>query len=86
MFANASEQTYDGVMSALAPNIVVSILVDTLTSVWNIELLKINSMPKLELCGGQLSSKLLRVFNNAIDVSTADIEMHVWTDSTIVLL
>ena len=62
-----------------------NVSVNILTSKTEVASVKVNSMPRLDLCADDLSSKVLKVVKNAIEVVNDDRTLHGWTDSIIVL-
>ena len=73
------------VVYARALNTLGNVSVNILTSKTEVASVKVNSTPRLELSGDYLSSKVVKVVKNAIEVVNDDRTLHGWTDSTIIL-
>ncbi|XP_045509321.1 uncharacterized protein LOC123704872 [Colias croceus] len=82
-FSDASNLAYAAVVYARVVDKNRNIHVHLVTSKTRVAPIKQISIPRLELCGAVLLSKLLHEVSNVLNVSKNNI--HAWTDSTIVL-
>ena len=81
-FCDASEEAYGGVIYlrfADCDNVHITLV----TSKTKVTPIKRLSIPRLELCGAHLLSKLLYHVKSVLSISTCDV--YCWTDSSIVL-
>ena len=82
-FADASSKAYGGVIYARARYSDTSVTVSLLTSKTRVAPLKGFTIPRLKLCGAQLTARLL--WTSAKDLVLPLSQVFAWTDSTIVL-
>ena len=85
VFADASEKAYAAVIFSRATDTLGNVSVSILASKTRVAPVKTVSLPRLELCGAELASKLASTFVKILDVTEIDSSLHAWTDSTIVL-
>ena len=82
-FSDASEKAYAAVVYVCTTYSEHSPIVSLVASKTKVDLLKPQTIPRLELCGATLLSKLLTTVSNALNVPIKD--WYAWCDSTIVL-
>lgn len=82
-FCDASEKAYASVVYCRILNFDGTIITKLLAARTRVAPVKSVSVPRLELCGAVLLSKLLKHVAQALRISSNNI--HAWTDSTIVL-
>lgn len=82
-FCDASEKSFAGVIYLRSVDNDNNVQCHLLTAKARVAPLKSVSLPRLELCGAQLVSRLLHKCLNVMDLKLDNI--YLWTDSTIVL-
>jgi hypothetical protein len=82
-FSDASEDAYAAVVYLRMIDTQGNIHVSTVSSKTKVSPIKRLTIPRLELCGALLLSRLLDHIRKVFEMSTS--EVHAWTDSTIVL-
>ena len=85
MICDASEKAYATVIYSRAKDKSGFVTVHLLTSKTKVAPVKVVSLPRLELCGAHLGAQLLKLTKSHFDVINAQMTLHAWTDSTIVL-
>ena len=85
MFCDASEKAYATVIYSRAKDKLGFVTVHLLTSKTKVAPVKVVSLPRLELCDAHLGAQLLKLTKSHFDVFNAQMTLHAWTDSTIVL-
>ena len=82
-FSDASSKAYGGVVFLRVRYVDTSIEVILVTSRSRVVPVKGQTIPRLELCGAHLLSKLLKATTKDLDIPIKDV--YAWTDSEIVL-
>ena len=82
-FSDASEKAYAAVVYVRSTYTDHSPFISLVTAKTEVASLKPLTIPRLELCGAALLSKLLTTVSQALKIPPADV--HAWSDSTIVL-
>ena len=82
-FSDASEKAYSAVVYLRSTYLDQPPVVTLVASKTKVAPIKTLSVPRLELCGANLLSKLLTSVRNALDIPLSDV--RAWCDSTIVL-
>ena len=85
VFCDASEKAYAAAIYARITNDDDKTFAYLLTSKTKVAPVKAISVPKLELCGASLATKLLKSVHSIFRKTNLKITSHAWTDSTIVL-
>ena len=82
-FSDASEKEYAAVVYVRSTYLDHSPVISLVSSKTKVTPLKRLTIPRLELCGAALLSKLLTTVRQALNIPLVDV--HAWCDSTIVL-
>ena len=85
VFCDASENAYAAAIYGRITNDDGKTFAYLLTSKTKVAPVKAISVPKLELCGASLATKLLKSVHSILRKTNLKITSHAWTDSTIVL-
>ena len=85
VFCDASEKAYAAAIYARITNDDGKTFAYLLTSKTKVAPVKAISIPKLELCGASLATKLFKSVHSILRKTNLKITSHAWTDSTIVL-
>ncbi|XP_052565835.1 uncharacterized protein LOC120412439 [Culex pipiens pallens] len=81
-FSDASKKAYGGCVYVRSENAAGDVMVRLVASKSRVAPLKVQTIPRLELCGATLVAQLFKVLQEALDIS---LSAHFWTDSTCVL-
>ena len=82
-FSDASEDAYSAVVYLRMIDSLGDVHISLVTSKTKVSPIKRQSIPRLELCGALLLARLLNHTREVLGIPLVDV--HVWTDSTIVL-
>lgn len=82
-FSDASESAYVAVVYLRLTDTRGGVHISLVASKTKVALIKRLSIPRLELCGAYILSKLLEYVRQALSIPIENI--HAWTDSTVVL-
>ena len=86
LFTDASEKAYAATVYSRFQSSDGSISVQLLVAKTRVAPVKVVSLPRLELCGAQLGTRLIKTVIESLQSLTTTIDsVHAWTDSTIVL-
>ena len=85
VFCDASEKAYAAVIFARTTDVFGSMSSHLITSKTKVAPVKVNSMPRLELCGAHLAAKLLEATKSTLQITGLEQSFHAWTYSTIIL-
>ncbi|XP_038107025.1 uncharacterized protein LOC119766508 [Culex quinquefasciatus] len=81
-FSDASTKAYGGCVYVRSENAKGEVMVRLLASKSRVAPLKVQTIPRLELCGAVLVAQLFKVLREALDIP---VDAYFWTDSTCVL-
>ncbi|XP_038116927.1 uncharacterized protein LOC119769097 [Culex quinquefasciatus] len=81
-FSDASKKAYGGCVYVRSENAAGDVMVRLVASKSRVAPLKVQTIPRLELCGATLVAQLFKVLQEALDIP---LSAHFWTDSTCVL-
>ena len=81
-FSDASKKAYGGCVYVRSENAAGDVMVRLVASKSRVAPLKVQTIPRLELCGAALVAQLFKVLQEALDIPMS---AHFWTDSTCVL-
>ncbi|XP_038117200.1 uncharacterized protein LOC119769297 [Culex quinquefasciatus] len=81
-FSDASTKAYGGCVYVRSENAKGEVMVHLLASKSRVAPLKVQTIPRLELCGAVLVAQLFKVLREALDIP---VDAYFWTDSTCVL-
>ena len=86
LFTDASEKAYAATVFSRFQSSDESISVQLLVAKTRVAPVKVVNLPRLELCGAQLGTRLIKTVIESLQSLTITIDsVHAWTDSTIVL-
>ena len=86
LFTDASEKAYAATVYSRFQSSDESVSVQLLDGKTRVAPVKVVSLPRLELCGAQLGTRLIKTFIESLQSLAITIDsVHDWTDSTIVL-
>ena len=85
LFSDASEKAYAAVVYSRATDNLGNVSTSLLSPKTRVAPVKTFSLPRLELFGAELASKLASTFMKIFEVLKPNVTLFAWTDSTIVL-